>query len=532
MNIGLFLNRSDGLISQTIDLESVAGHFKELPVVKIYDNLQRSKDLKDMLTEITSHQLEGVVLAGESPLYYEKTRNADHLIKEILKLGINRSRISFANLKEQVALPHHREPAEATKKARYMVEAAIARVENSPDIMVTEVSPHRGVAVLGSTIGGLIIAQKLLQKYYKVYLIDKEPGVRSMDGDEEKILPTLTYIETNPNARLRFGAKVTDIYGFAGDYTVEIEQDGKKEIFPVGGLVFAFGPDLAWTEELRPFLRLEINDEGFFSPLNAEIMNVQTIDEGICLLPWGKEIDLADEVAYADAIALYLASLLDKNEIHHDVNVSAVDEEVCGGCGTCVKTCAFRASSIDPVLKLSHVDPRRCKGCGNCVAACPTGARDLVTHTNQYLLHAINILSRYEPPDGMKILALVCDGCGYSALDYAGKTGIEYPTNILPLGVRCAGRIDTQFILHAFNKGFDGVLICECEEGRCRNLVGNLDLDRRANLFREILRSRNIEPERLRILGMTPCEGSTCALQANDFIKELQSLQSLGGVKK
>ena len=69
-------------------------------------------------------------------------------------------------------------------------------------------------------------------------------------------------------------------------------------------------------------------------------------------------------------------------------------------------------------------------------------------------------------------------------------SGLEYPTGVMPLSVRCAGRLDTQFILEAFKQGFTGVVICKCKDDHCLNIVGNTDLDRRANLFRAVLSSR------------------------------------------
>jgi coenzyme F420-reducing hydrogenase delta subunit len=102
--------------------------------------------------------------------------------------------------------------------------------------------------------------------------------------------------------------------------------------------------------------------------------------------------------------------------------------------------------------------------------------------------------------------------------------GIEYPTSVLPLMVRCAGRIDTQLILEAYREGFHGVVVCKCKDDHCINIVGNTDLDRRANLFRVVLKSRGIEPERLRIFGVTECEGASCVEGVMEFISYLKSI--------
>ncbi len=524
MNIGLFISRANGAISQVIDLNDLAKEYRNLSVVKIYDNFFKAS--RDLIYQTRLNQLEGVVLAGDSKMFYQTNRSGSYLIRLFENAGINLNKIGFVNLKEQVAFPHRKERKSAYKKAKALINVALEKVKLSPLIEVLSVAPRRQIAILGTTVSGLLAAQRLLEKGYKVFLIDRGEKIRDLKEAKEKVLPTLSYIDGHKKVEYRLGVKVTDVSGYAGDYTIVLEKEGKQEELLVGGIILALDTDedASWFEELHQFMHLQMSDDGFFSPLDAETLPVQTIDEGICLVFQGGSQSLRELALRADSAALSLGNLLDHNEIIHEVTISRVDEKVCGGCGVCVKTCMFKASSIDLVEKHSHIDPRRCIGCGNCVAACPTGARDLLSFPSEFIFKAIDILSQYESPNGIKVLTLVCDGCGYEALDYAGKMGLEYSPSILPLEVHCAGRIDTQFILYAFVRGFDGVMICECVEGRCRNLVGNIDLDRRANLFRDVLRSRQINPERLRILGLTPCEGVTCVNVVAEFINELKKL--------
>lgn len=56
--------------------------------------------------------------------------------------------------------------------------------------------------------------------------------------------------------------------------------------------------------------------------------------------------------------------------------VSAVDDELCAGCGECIDVCQFAALSL--VDGVSHVDWNACMGCGVCVDHCATGALSLV----------------------------------------------------------------------------------------------------------------------------------------------------------
>src|ERR1035437_10534973 len=61
----------------------------------------------------------------------------------------------------------------------------------------------------------------------------------------------------------------------------------------------------------------------------------------------------------------------------------------------------------------------------------------------------------FEP----KIVAFFCNWCTYLAADLAGTSRIKYAPNARVIRVMCSGRVDPQFVLDAFAKGADGVLI-------------------------------------------------------------------------
>ena len=94
-----------------------------------------------------------------------------------------------------------------------------------------------------------------------------------------------------------------------------------------------------------------------------------------------------------------------------------------------------------------------------------------------------------------------------SAAGFVAQRGSGYPASFLPLRIPCGGRLDTLYVLEAFKQGFDAVCVYRCREGHCHNLIGNLDMDRRINLLRAVLRSRNLDDARLRIVDISPFEG-------------------------
>jgi electron transport complex protein RnfB len=71
-----------------------------------------------------------------------------------------------------------------------------------------------------------------------------------------------------------------------------------------------------------------------------------------------------------------MAELGIANVVASSAFVNQVDEFICNGCQDCIKTCQFKALSMDDTM--AKVDAIRCVGCGVCVLACSTGALGLV----------------------------------------------------------------------------------------------------------------------------------------------------------
>ena len=129
------------------------------------------------------------------------------------------------------------------------------------------------------------------------------------------------------------------------------------------------------------------------------------------------------------------------------------------------------------------------------------------------------------PTEEPKVLGFLCGGCGYPAGDNAAESirssGTSYPATFLPLRIPCGGRLDTLYVLEAFKTGFDAVAVFRCREGHCHNLIGNLDMDRRVNLLRIVLRSRRIDDSRLRIIDISPFEGERFVEQVNEVFETI-----------
>jgi F420-non-reducing hydrogenase iron-sulfur subunit len=135
------------------------------------------------------------------------------------------------------------------------------------------------------------------------------------------------------------------------------------------------------------------------------------------------------------------------------------------------------------------------------------------------------------PPVGTwepRIVAFFCNWCTYTAADLAGVSRLKHAPNVRIIRVMCSGRVDPQFVLDAFAKGADGVLIGGCHIGDCHYVEGNYKAIRRVQMLRRILRGMGIEDDRFRLEWISASEGEKVKLVINDMVEKVRALGPLG----
>jgi len=90
-----------------------------------------------------------------------------------------------------------------------------------------------------------------------------------------------------------------------------------------------------------------------------------------------------------------------------------------------------------------------------------------------------------------------------------------------------SGRVEPTFILHAFARGADGVMIAGCHPGDCHYSAGNYKARRRIMLLEKMLPQLGIESERLRLEWISASEGTKFQSAVNEFIDEVKELGPL-----
>jgi len=130
------------------------------------------------------------------------------------------------------------------------------------------------------------------------------------------------------------------------------------------------------------------------------------------------------------------------------------------------------------------------------------------------------MVKEFEP----NILGFLCNWCSYAGADLAGTSRMKYPSNLKSIRVMCSGRVDPAFVLEAFRKGVDGVLIAGCHPGDCHYQSGNYKTNRRVKLLKKLLEELGIDPKRVRFEYVSASEGQKFATVVTEFVGEIKKL--------
>ena len=122
------------------------------------------------------------------------------------------------------------------------------------------------------------------------------------------------------------------------------------------------------------------------------------------------------------------------------------------------------------------------------------------------------------------IVAFCCNWWSYAGADLAGTNRLQYPANVKVIRVPCSCRVNPMFILRAFQRGADGVIICGCHPGDCHYTTGNYYTRRRITLLYSMLDFLGIERNRTRLEWVSAAEGAKFAATMNSFAEEIKSL--------
>ena len=133
---------------------------------------------------------------------------------------------------------------------------------------------------------------------------------------------------------------------------------------------------------------------------------------------------------------------------------------------------------------------------------------------------SVNETKEFSP----KIIAFCCNWCSYGGADLAGTNRLSYPANVQIVRVPCSCRVNPMFILRAFQRGADGVIVCGCHPGDCHYSTGNYHTRRRMTMLFSMLNYLGVESARTRVEWVSAAEGSRFKSVMDSFVEDITRL--------
>jgi len=153
------------------------------------------------------------------------------------------------------------------------------------------------------------------------------------------------------------------------------------------------------VEQLASLFRIDVDRHGFLSAENERLRPVCSPVDGVLVAGCARGPgDIPESAVQGGAAAgSVLAALVPGRRLRVEPATAAVQQEICGGCHTCVVTCPYKAVSFDEDKGAAEVNPLLCRGCGSCAAACPTGAITARHFTDEQIQAEIDSFLPFAP---------------------------------------------------------------------------------------------------------------------------------------
>ena len=126
--------------------------------------------------------------------------------------------------------------------------------------------------------------------------------------------------------------------------------------------------------------------------------------------------------------------------------------------------------------------------------------------------------SGWEP----RIVAFICNWCTYTGADLAGTSRMKYPANVRVIKMPCTGRFDPLFMLKAFERGADGVLVSGCHPGDCHYTAGNYNARRKYTVFQSLLEFTGVDMDRVWFSWISASEGGKWVETISRFTEKIR----------
>ncbi len=230
--IGVYVCHCGGNISDIVDVKEVAKFAAQLPdvvLVRSITHMCSESGQKALIDDIVKRNLDRVVIAACSPQFQGSTFE-----KAVKKAGLNPNMFEMANIREQCAWPHYKDPAKATEKAKVLTALAVEKARRKRPVERQTIKIGKNVLVIGAGIAGLQASLDLADAGFQVYLVEKEPMIGGHMAQLSRTFPTedcascilapkMADVAEHPNIHLMVSSEVEEVTGSVGNFSVRIK---------------------------------------------------------------------------------------------------------------------------------------------------------------------------------------------------------------------------------------------------------------------------------------------------------------------
>lgn len=255
--IGVFVCACGINIASVVDVTAVASYAASLPHVVLVENnlFTCSADTQELIAKkIQEHGLNRIVIAACTP------RTHEPLFQATLKdARLNGYMVEMANIRNQNAWVHQKDPEQATRKAKDQVRMAVAKITHSTPLAQGRVKVNPRVLVIGGGVAGMTSALSMAQQGFHVVLVEKQAQLggnarrltHSFQGEKVRpMLDTLTAsVSDHPMITVHTRAFLKTVSGSVGNFTGQIQVNSTESRIDFGAAILNTGGAEAVPEE-------------------------------------------------------------------------------------------------------------------------------------------------------------------------------------------------------------------------------------------------------------------------------------------
>jgi len=132
------------------------------------------------------------------------------------------------------------------------------------------------------------------------------------------------------------------------------------------------------NKTIAQFLKVPLNKDGFFLEAHMKLRPIDFATDGVFLTGMAHfPKTITESIVQSQAASARVATVLSKDKIELEGNISEVLDANCDGCAFCVDICPYKGITLleymkeGAVKKTVEANETVCKGCGSCMATCP-----------------------------------------------------------------------------------------------------------------------------------------------------------------